>query len=65
MEGQHELADLAPRDVVAKAIMRRMREKGRPHMWLDARHLGEERWTRRFPTILAACRGTASTRSPS
>ena len=26
MEGQHELADLAPRDVVAKAIMRRMRE---------------------------------------
>ena len=28
MQGQHELADLAPRDVVAKAIMRRMRETG-------------------------------------
>jgi L-aspartate oxidase len=40
MVGQHELADLAPRDVVAKAIMRRMIETGRPHMWLDARHLG-------------------------
>ena len=33
MQGQHELADLAPRDVVAKAIMRRMRETGhRPHV---------------------------------
>ncbi len=42
MEGEHELADLAPRDVVAKAIMRRMIETGQPHMWLDARHLGLE-----------------------
>jgi L-aspartate oxidase len=40
MEGVHELADLAPRDVVAKAIAREMFETGRPHMWLDARHLG-------------------------
>ena len=56
MQGQHELADLAPRDVVAKAITRRMIETGRPHMWLDARHLGEEFWERRFPTILAVCR---------
>ena len=56
MQGVHELADLAPRDVVAKAIMRRMMETGRPHMWLDARHLGHEFWERRFPTILATCR---------
>ena len=40
MQGVHELADLAPRDVVAKAITRRMHETGHPHMWLDARHLG-------------------------
>ncbi len=40
MQGVHELADLAPRDVVAKAITRRMNETGRPHMWLDARQLG-------------------------
>ena len=40
MQGRHELADLAPRDVVAKAITRRMHEEGKPHMWLDARHLG-------------------------
>ncbi len=56
MQGQHELADLAPRDVVAKAITRRMHETGRPHMWLDARHLGGPFWEQRFPTILATCR---------
>jgi L-aspartate oxidase len=55
MLGQHPLADLAPRDVVAKAIMRRMREQGRAHMWLDARALGA-RWETRFPTILESCR---------
>ena len=56
MQGQHELADLAPRDVVAKAIMRRMRETGAEHVWLDARAFGAEKWERRFPTILATCR---------
>jgi L-aspartate oxidase len=56
MEGVHPLADLAPRDVVAKAIMKRMLETGQPHMWLDARHLGREFWERRFPTILATAR---------
>ena len=56
MQGIHELADLAPRDVVAKAITRRMHETGRPHMWLDARHLGAPFWERRFPTILRVCR---------
>ncbi len=56
MQGQHELADLAPRDVVAKAIMRRMRESGAEHVWLDARGFGAATWERRFPTILAVCR---------
>ncbi|WP_411076399.1 L-aspartate oxidase [Streptomyces sp. cmx-4-7] len=56
MLGQHELAELAPRDVVAKAITRRMQEHGTEHMYLDARHFGAEMWERRFPTILAACR---------
>jgi L-aspartate oxidase len=51
MTGQHELADLAPRDIVAKAILRRMRETGAEHMWLDARHFGAEKWRVRFPTI--------------
>ncbi|EGG45592.1 MULTISPECIES: L-aspartate oxidase [Streptomyces] len=56
MVGQHELAELAPRDIVAKGITRRMREQGADHMYLDARHFGADMWERRFPTILAACR---------
>ncbi|MEU7468983.1 L-aspartate oxidase [Streptomyces sp. NPDC044984] len=56
MRGQHELAELAPRDIVAKGIMRRMRERDAEHMYLDARHFGAEMWEHRFPTILAACR---------
>ncbi|GGX30650.1 L-aspartate oxidase [Streptomyces malachitofuscus] len=56
MQGQHELGELAPRDIVAKGIMRRMREQDTEHMYLDARHFGAEMWERRFPTILAACR---------
>jgi L-aspartate oxidase len=56
MQGVHELADLAPRDVVAKAITKRMLESGKPHMWLDARHLGPDFWASRFPTILKVCR---------
>ena len=56
MVGQHPLADLAPRDVVAKAITRRMRETGAPHVWLDGRHFGAAMWQHRFPTILESCR---------
>jgi L-aspartate oxidase len=56
MTGQHPLADLAPRDVVAKAIMREMIAAGTDHVYLDGRHLGRQEWERRFPTILASCR---------
>ncbi|QLE73302.1 L-aspartate oxidase [Streptomyces rectiverticillatus] len=56
MAGAHELAELAPRDIVAKGITRRMQELGAEHMYLDARHFGAEMWEHRFPTILAACR---------
>jgi L-aspartate oxidase len=54
--GQHELAELAARDVVAKAVYRVMRATGTDHVWLDARHLGGEFLARRFPTIVATCR---------
>jgi L-aspartate oxidase len=56
MVGQHELAELAPRDIVAKGITRRMLEQDAEHMFLDARHFGADMWEHRFPTILAACR---------
>ncbi|HEX6472769.1 MAG TPA: L-aspartate oxidase [Streptosporangiaceae bacterium] len=56
MVGRHPLAELAPRDVVAKAAMTRMRETGADHVFLDGRHLGAGTWEHRFPTVLAACR---------
>lgn len=56
MLGQHEMAELAPRDIVAKAITRQMQLHGTEHMYLDARHFGAEMWEQHFPTILAACR---------
>ena len=56
MQGEHELADLAPRDVVARAILRVMREQHVDHVWLDARHLGADFLAERFPSIVARCR---------
>jgi L-aspartate oxidase len=56
MVGQHELAELAPRDVVAKGIHRVLRATGADHVYLDARHLGEDFLERRFPTIMASTR---------
>ncbi|MEV4280316.1 L-aspartate oxidase, partial [Actinoplanes xinjiangensis] len=56
MVGQHELAELAPRDVVAKGIYRVLRATGADHVYLDARHLGREFLEGRFPTIMASTR---------
>lgn len=58
MAGVHPLEDLAPRDVVAAAITRRMAEGAGgvdDHVYLDATHLGE-RFYERFPSITDACR---------
>lgn len=51
MPAVHPQAELAPRDVVAHAIVRRMAETGSDHVFLDARHLGADFLRRRFPTI--------------
>jgi L-aspartate oxidase len=56
MHGQHPMAELAPRDVVAKGIHRVMLAEGTDHVYLDARHLGGDFLERRFPTIVASCR---------
>jgi L-aspartate oxidase len=56
MVGRHELAELAPRDIVAKNITREMLASGTEHVWLDARHLGREFLEHRFPSILARAR---------
>ncbi|HYN30144.1 MAG TPA: L-aspartate oxidase [Dermatophilaceae bacterium] len=56
MAGRHPLGDLAPRDVVARAILTRMAADGVDHVHLDARGLGADFLERRFPTIVASCR---------
>ncbi|MFY1634655.1 L-aspartate oxidase [Solwaraspora sp. WMMB335] len=56
MIGQHELAELAPRDVVAKGIHRVLTATDGDHVFLDARHLGGKFLAQRFPTIVASCR---------
>lgn len=54
MAGVHPRADLAPRDVVAAAITRRMAETGSECVWLDATAL--DGFAARFPTVYASCR---------
>jgi L-aspartate oxidase len=54
MVDEHPLGDLAPRDVVAKAISRRLNDRELAHLWLDA--TGIDEFATRFPTIWAACR---------
>ena len=49
----HPLGDLAPRDVVSRAIADRMRALGTDHVLLDARKV--EDFATRFPTITASC----------
>jgi L-aspartate oxidase len=51
MPAVHEMAELAPRDVVAHAIVRQMAATGADNVLLDARHLGREFLRTRFPTI--------------
>jgi L-aspartate oxidase len=52
----HPLAELAPRDVVARGIQRTMIEQGGQPVLLDATALGSEFLAQRFPSITKACR---------
>ena len=53
MSDEHPLGDLAPRDVVSRAITRRLLDRGIDHVWLDA--TGIDGFAGRFPTIWHAC----------
>lgn len=56
MHKYHRLAELAPRDVVARAIDREMKRRGEAHVWLDITHVPAARVRRRFPNIDAQLR---------
>ena len=51
-DGERFVDELAPRDVVSRAMAARMAEQGVDHLWLDA--TGLERFSARFPTIAAS-----------
>jgi L-aspartate oxidase len=57
MPKYHEMAELAPRDVVARAIAHELEVTKRPDaaVYLDLTHLNADRVRKRFPTIYATC----------
>ena len=66
MPAYHPDAELAPRDVVARAIATEMKEHGDDHVLLDATHLDPDRLRERFPNIYQTCLrlGIDMTRQP-
>lgn len=48
-------AELAPRDVVARAILFETRRRNEPCAFLDVRHINREHFRQRFPTITKTC----------
>lgn len=55
MQKYHELAELAPRDIVSRAIISEMVETESNHVLLDLRHMGKKFVKKRFPKIHATC----------
>ncbi len=55
MPDYHPLAELAPRDVVARAIVQEMERTGAKHVWLDFNNVSGD-IAKRFPTIVQKCR---------
>src|ERR1035441_7016886 len=55
MDRYHPLRELAPRDVVARAIVSEMSRTGAPHVFLDLTHRGESFIRQRFPRIYETC----------
>ena len=57
MEKYDERKDLAPRDIVARAIDNEMKKAGTEHVYLDCRHMDKEKFIHHFPNIYEKCLG--------
>jgi len=56
MERYDERKDLAPRDIVARAIDSEMKRAGTEHVYLDCRHMDKAKLMEHFPNIYEKCR---------
>ncbi len=56
MQGKHELADLAPRDIVTREIIKELKRTGGDRVFLDTSSMTTEFFEKRFPTIFNQCR---------
>ena len=56
MERYDERRDLAPRDIVARAIDSEMKRTGTEFVYLDCRHFSLEKFTEHFPNIYEKCK---------
>jgi L-aspartate oxidase len=50
-----ERKDLAPRDIVARAIDSELKITGTEHLWLDCRHMDQDKFVHHFPNIYEKC----------
>lgn len=55
MKDYHEAAELAPRDIVSRAILEQMRKTESTHVYLDVRHFDKKHFAERFPRINQLC----------
>ena len=55
MVGEHELAELAPRDIVARGILKELKRSGEDHAYIDITSKSEDFLKQRFPTIYNEC----------
>ncbi|MDD4503332.1 MAG: L-aspartate oxidase [Clostridiaceae bacterium] len=55
MHKYHEMGEIAPRDIVSRAIFYEMKKTGSDHVYLDITHKDSDYLRKRFPTIYDSC----------
>src|ERR1700690_973219 len=55
MDSYHPMAELAPRDIVSRAIISEMVKTQSNHVYLDLRHMKKDFVKERFPSIYSTC----------